>query len=47
MLGIFKLEGDRLTVCVAEARDAGRSTAFEPELESVNDVLIVLVREQR
>lgn len=45
MLGIYELEGDMLTVCFAEARNADRSTAFESEPESVNDVLIVLRRE--
>jgi len=46
MLGIYKLDGDTLTVCFSEARGAERSTAFESKLESVNDVLIVLRREQ-
>ncbi len=46
MLGITKLEGDTLMVCFSEARGAERSTAFESQPESVNDVLIVLRREQ-
>jgi len=45
MLGIYKLEGKTLTVCFSEARGAERSTAFESQPESVNDVLIVLTRE--
>ena len=45
MLGIYELEGDTLTVCFSEARNSGRSTAFESQPESVNDVLIVLRRQ--
>jgi uncharacterized protein (TIGR03067 family) len=44
MLGIVKLEADTLTVCFAERRDAGRSTAFESRPDSPNDVLVVFKR---
>jgi uncharacterized protein (TIGR03067 family) len=45
MLGIYEMQGDTLTVCFSEARGAERSTAFESQPESVNDVLIVFRRE--
>ena len=45
-LGIYDLEDDGLKICFPEGRKGERSTAFESKPNSVNDVLIVLEREQ-
>lgn len=50
MLGIYELDGDKLTVCYPEAAAAKykgrRSTALESKRDSVNDLLITLKREK-
>jgi uncharacterized protein (TIGR03067 family) len=47
MLGIVKVDGDTLTVCFSEGRNAERSTAFESRPDSPNDVLLVFHRIDR
>lgn len=46
-LGIYELEGANLKICFPEGRPGERSTAFESKPNSVNDVLIILKREER
>jgi uncharacterized protein (TIGR03067 family) len=45
-IGIYKLEGDTLTICTNEKRDGERPTKFESVRGTPNDQLIVLKREK-
>jgi uncharacterized protein (TIGR03067 family) len=47
MLGIYELDGDKLTICVNERDGGERSTQFASAADSPNDVLIVLKRDKK
>ncbi|HYH65535.1 MAG TPA: sigma-70 family RNA polymerase sigma factor [Urbifossiella sp.] len=46
VLGIYRLDGDKLTICLNEHADGDRPTKFASESGSPNDLLIVLRRDK-
>jgi uncharacterized protein (TIGR03067 family) len=46
VLGIYRLDGDKLTICLNEHADGDRPTRFASEPGSRNDLLMVLRRDK-